>query len=38
MTAVTTMIPPPVLRYLFRNDIPPHPAPIRESEERVQIG
>lgn len=38
MTAVTTLIPPPVLRYLFREDMPQHPAPIPESEERVQIG
>jgi Kef-type K+ transport system membrane component KefB len=38
MTAVTTLIPPPVLRYLFRKDIPRHPAPVPESEERVQIG
>jgi len=38
MTAVTTMVPPPLLRYLFRDEIPPHPVAIPQNEERVQIG
>jgi Kef-type K+ transport system membrane component KefB len=38
MTAITTMVPPPLLRYLFRDEIPPHPLAIPEDEERVQIG
>ncbi len=38
MTAVTTLVPPPLLRYLFRDDIPRHPLPVTEDEERVQIG
>jgi Kef-type K+ transport system membrane component KefB len=38
MTAVTTLIPPPLLRYLFRDEIPPHPEIVPEEEERVQLG
>lgn len=38
MTAVTTLLPPPLLRYLFHDDIPRHPLPVPEDEERVQIG
>lgn len=38
MTAVTTLIPPPLLRYLFRDEIPAHPLVIPEEEERVQVG
>jgi Kef-type K+ transport system membrane component KefB len=38
MTAVTTLIPPPLLRYLFRDEIPSHPEVIEPEEERVQMG
>jgi Kef-type K+ transport system membrane component KefB len=38
MTAVTTLVPPPLLRYLFRDEIPRDQAPIPQNEERVQIG
>lgn len=38
MTAVTTLIPPPLLRYLFRSDIPPNPEVVPAEEERVSIG
>ena len=38
MTAVTTLIPPPLLRYLFRADIPSQPEMISSEEERVPLG
>jgi len=38
MTAVTTLVPPPLLRYLFRNDMPREPVRVPRDEERVQIG
>jgi len=38
MTAVTTLLPPPLLRYLFRDDMPRHQIAVPEEEERVQIG
>ncbi len=38
MTAVTTLIPPPLLRYLFRADIPPEPEMISSEEEPVPLG
>lgn len=37
MTAVTTLIPPPLLRYLFRADIPSQPEMISSEEERVPL-
>jgi Kef-type K+ transport system membrane component KefB len=37
-TALTTLLPPPLLRYLFRNDVPREPQPVSQSEERIQIG
>lgn len=37
MTAITTVLPPPLLRYLFRNDIPGGLPPIAEAEQ-MQIG
>jgi Kef-type K+ transport system membrane component KefB len=36
MTAVTTLIPPPLLRYLFRDEMPAQPSVIEPAEERVQ--
>ncbi len=38
MTAVTTLIPPPLLRYLFRDEIPPHPEPVSAEEEHAHLG
>jgi Kef-type K+ transport system membrane component KefB len=38
MTGITTLVPPPLLRYLFRDEIPRHPIEIQPEEERVQIG
>jgi len=38
MTAVTTLVPPPLLRYLFRDEMPAHPVLIEPEEERVQMG
>ncbi len=38
MTAVTTLISPPLLRYLFRDEIPPNPELVPEEEERISIG
>ncbi len=38
MTAVTTLIPPPLLRYLFRDEIPPASEVVSEDEERVHMG
>ena len=38
MTAVTTLVPPPLLRYLFRDEIPRDSLRISPDEERVQIG
>jgi Kef-type K+ transport system membrane component KefB len=38
MTAVTTLVPPPLLRYLFRDEMPIHPTMIEPEEERVQLG
>ena len=32
MTAVTTVLPPPLLRYLFRDDMPVRTLPIHETE------
>lgn len=38
MTAVSTLIPPPLLRYLFRDEIPSHPEVVLDEEERVPMG
>ncbi len=38
MTAVTTLIPPPLLRYLFRDEMPPNPEPVPEEEEHISLG
>ncbi len=38
MTGVTTLVPLPLLRYLFRDEIPAHPSPIPEDEEQVPLG
>ena len=38
MTGVTTLLPPPLLRYLFRDEIPGHPVLVEPEEERVQMG
>jgi len=38
MTAVTTLVSPPLLRYLFREEMPAHPVLVEPEEERVQIG
>jgi Kef-type K+ transport system membrane component KefB len=38
MTGVTTLVPPPLLRYLFRDDVPARPVLIEPEEERVQMG
>ena len=38
MTGITTLVPPPLLRYLFRDEMPRHPIAIPENEERMQIG
>jgi len=38
MTGVTTLVPPPLLRYLFRDDVPGRPVLIEPEEERVQMG
>lgn len=38
MTAVTTLIPPPLLRYLFRDEIPTDPETVSQEEERVSMG
>lgn len=38
MTAITTVVPPPLLKYLFRDEMPARSLPIPENEERVQIG
>jgi Kef-type K+ transport system membrane component KefB len=38
MTAVTTLVPPPLLRYLFRDEIPSSPEVLSEEEERVPMG
>jgi len=38
MTGVTTLVPPPLLRYLFRDKIPGHPVIVEPEEERVQMG
>ena len=38
MTAVTTLISPPLLRYLFRDEIPPNPEMVPEEEERISLG
>jgi len=38
MTGVTTMVSPPLLRYLFRDDMPEHPVLIEPEEQRVQMG
>lgn len=38
MTAVTTLISPPLLRYLFRDEIPPNPELVPEEEERISLG
>lgn len=38
MTAITTLIPPPLLRYLFRDEIPVHPEVIEPEEEKVPMG
>jgi Kef-type K+ transport system membrane component KefB len=38
MTAVSTLIPPPLLRYLFRDEIPASSEVILDEEERVPMG
>jgi Kef-type K+ transport system membrane component KefB len=38
MTAITTLVPPSILRYLFRDEMPPHFTPVPEAEERVRLG
>jgi len=38
LTAVTTLIPPPLLRYLFRDQMPARPSVIEPEEEKVQLG
>jgi hypothetical protein len=38
MTALTTLLPVPLLRYLFRDESPQHPLDVPDNEERVQIG
>jgi len=38
MTSVSTLVAPPMLRYLFRNEMPRHPVVVREDEERLQVG
>jgi Kef-type K+ transport system membrane component KefB len=38
MTAITTLVPTPLLRYLFRDEIPRRPVAVADDEERVQIG
>jgi Kef-type K+ transport system membrane component KefB len=38
MTGVTTLVAPPLLRYLFRDDVPGRPVLIAPEEERVQMG
>ena len=38
MTAVSTLIPPPLLRYLFRDEIPANSEVILDEEERVPMG
>ena len=38
MTAITTLVPPPLLRYLFRDDMSKPPVAVRPEEERLQIG
>jgi Kef-type K+ transport system membrane component KefB len=38
MTGVTTLVPPPLLRYLFRDEIPAHAQIVEPEEERVQMG
>ena len=38
MTGVTTLLPPPLLRYLFREDRPAHPVLVAPEEEKVQMG
>src|SRR6185437_3247240 len=38
MTAVTTLIPPPLLRYLFRDDMMSSAEIITEEQERVPMG
>src|SRR5580692_3183041 len=38
MTAVSTLIPPPLLRYLFRDEIPANPEIVLDEEERVPMG
>ena len=32
MTAITTLIPPPLLRYLFRDEMPVHPEVMQEAQ------
>ena len=38
MTGVTTLVTPPLLRYLFRDEIPAHPTVIPLDEERMSMG
>ena len=38
MTGVTTLLPPPLLRFLFRDDIPTHPTVVQPEEEKVPMG
>lgn len=38
MTGVTTLVPPPLLRYLFRDEVPARPVLVEPEEERVQMG
>lgn len=37
MTAVTTLIPPPLLRYLFRDEMPGNPSAVPLDEEKVSL-
>jgi len=32
MTGITTLFPPPVLRYLFRDEVSAHPIPVAEEQ------
>jgi Kef-type K+ transport system membrane component KefB len=38
MTTVTTLLPPPLLRYLFRAEIPPRVATLSPEEEGLPLG
>jgi Kef-type K+ transport system membrane component KefB len=38
MTGITTLVSPPLLRYLFRDEMPEHPVLIEPEEEQVPMG